>query len=376
MNWTELFIYFFVPAVVAAYMFLKKKFSYFENDGIPHIKATSWILGNLGDVGRKYHFTELLRFAYEECKGKDVIGGFYSMFSPTIIITDLDLVKQIMIKDFPMFADRGFYVNEENEPITGHLLALSGDRWKFLRNKLSPAFTTGKIKLMYHTIADKGENLLKAVEKSLQSGSVNIKDVATRFTVDIISSTAFGFEANTLKGESENIMKTLRRTLGEEGVSPIKFFFLSTFSKFSKFMNLRFFPKDVQTFFDNAVGDSIKYRDANNVTRNDFLDMLIQLKNKDSIDGDVTSTASRRLTLNECIAQSFIFFLGGADTSSYTISFLLCELGMHSEIQEKIREEVNEKIANANGELTYDCIQEMTHLSQAVNGKNFDFTTF
>lgn len=69
---------------------------------------------------------------------------------------DLELVKHITVKDFNNFTDRGVFVNEEKEPITGHLFLIGGEKWRFLRNKLSPVFTSGKIKMMYHTISDKG----------------------------------------------------------------------------------------------------------------------------------------------------------------------------------------------------------------------------
>lgn len=35
------------------------------------------------------------------------------------------------------------------------------------------------------------------------------------------------------------------------------------------------------------VGDTITYREANGIKRNDFLDLLIQLKNKGSIEDDL-----------------------------------------------------------------------------------------
>lgn len=134
--------------------------------------------------------------------------------------------------------------------------------------------------------------------------------------------------------------------------------------------------KEVQEFFDVIVGDIIKHREKNNIVRKDFLNMLIQLKNQDSLDGETADSSSRRLTLNECIAQAFIFFLGGADTSSFTISYAMCELGMNPEMQERLREETNEKIKDSNGELTYDNIQEMTYLNQVVSGEFSSFIIY
>lgn len=46
---------------------------------------------------------DFLRSVYEACKGKDFIAVFYGMFVPTILITDLELVKQITVDDFSYF---------------------------------------------------------------------------------------------------------------------------------------------------------------------------------------------------------------------------------------------------------------------------------
>ena len=46
------------------------------------------------------------------------------------------------------------------------------------------------------------------------------------------------------------------------------------------------------------------------------------------------------LTRDEIIAQSMLFFPAGYDTTATTISFLLYNLALHPEIQEKVHEEV------------------------------------
>lgn len=367
MVFLNILLYFVLPALIAGYLFLRKKYSFFEERNIPHIAPSSLLMGNLGEVGKKYHMVDIITQCYNEFKGKDVAGGFYTMFVPSIIVTDLEAIKQITVKDFNNFTDRGIYVNEENEPITGNMFSIGGEKWRFLRNKLSPAFTSGKMKMMYHTISDKGENFVKAMEKASKAGSVNMKNMASRFTVDVISSCAFGIEANTLANENPEMVDILRKVIGDEGTGPIRFFFTSSFPNLSKLLRLRFFEKTVSEFFENIVTGSMKHREDNNVTRNDFLNMLIQMKNKESIDGE--TTASRKLTMDECVAQAFIFFLGGADTSSTAISYAMLELGCHPEIQDKLRKEIFEKTKNNNGEITYDNLHEMTYLNKVVNGE-------
>lgn len=366
MSFVDFLLYVVVPLFVAGYLFLKKKYSYFDELGIPHIKP-SWILGNMGRAGKTVHMVDVMRKIYSECKGGDVIAGFYTMFSPSLIVTDLDLVKQITVKEFNTFSDRGVFANEEKEPLTGNLFSIGGEKWRFLRNKLSPVFTSGKIKMMYNTISDKGENFIAAIDQSSKSGSVEMKNISNRFTIDTVSSCAFGMEANTLRNEHPEVVQIFKEVFGEEGVTVFYFFFLFAFPNFAKFFNMKQFNKKITDFFNDVIGGSINQREANNVVRNDFLNMLIQLKNKGSIDGEI-STESRKLTMDEVIAQAFIFFFAGADTSSTVISYAMTEISMNQEIQVKLRKEILEKTKETNGQITYDNLHEMTYLSQVVNG--------
>jgi cytochrome P450 family 6 len=370
MNLVNILFYAVLPIAAAIYFYFKSKFSYFKNRGIPYVEP-SIPLGNMQGLGSKYHLADILMNVYEKCAGKGPVAGFYNIAVPTFLVTDLELVKNIMIKDFNSFVNRGMYLNEEDEPLTGHLVSIEDDRWRFLRNKLSPVFTSGKLKAMFNTIKDKGENLVAAIERNSKNGqSVDAKHPACRFTIDIISSVAFGMESNTLNGEHPELVKFNKEVFGTDGISALQLFFMMSYPKLSRFLRLRQFGAELTDFFTNVIGDNIKHREQANDKRTDFLNMLIQLKNKGSIDGEI-STVSRKLTLNEIMAQAFLFFFAGSETSSTTMSFALMELANNVEVQEKLRAEIKEKTEADKGEITYDNLHEMPYLNQVVNGINF-----
>lgn len=50
-------------------------------------------------------------------------------------------------------------------------------------------------------------------------------------------------------------------------------------------MKYRRFPKELEDFFLNAVRETIEEREKNNIRRNDFMDLIIQLKNKGYVEG-------------------------------------------------------------------------------------------
>lgn len=354
--------------LTAVFLFVKKRFSFFEEHGIPYVKP-SFPLGNMKGIGSEFHMAEIIQKVYEECKTKGKIVGFYNLLQPIYMVTDVDVIKLITIKDFNNFVNRGLFNNEEYEPLSAHLFSIEDDRWRFIRSKLSPVFTSGKLKNMYSTIENLGKNFVSVVEKKSKNGDpVAVKDLANRFVVDIISSVTFGMEANTLNGEHEELTNIFREVMGEQGPSMFFFFFIMAFPNFVKALRIRQFSKKLSDFFMDVVGGNIRYREDNNDIRNDFLGMLIQLKNKGSIDGEISSEI-RKLTLNECLAQCFLFFLAGSDTSSTAISFTLAELAFNQDIQDKLRAEILEKTKDTNDEITYEVLQEMTYLNQVVSGE-------
>jgi cytochrome P450 family 6 len=329
MSFLQVLLYFLLAVIAAVYLILKRKQSYFERHGIPHVKPSMFV-GNLSGVTRTKSMGDIIKSVYNECKGKDVIAGFQMFMSSSLFITDLDLVKQILVKDFNLFVDRGVFVNEENEPLTGNLFSIEGEKWRFLRNKLSPAFTSGKIKMMYNTISDKGDGFVESIENALGGDSLDVKEFSNRFTIDVISSCAFGMESNTMKHENDEMVKVFRELLGEEGQNSLYLLLMFVFPELSKFLNLKKFAGPITKLFNDIIGNSVSYRETNDIKRNDFLNMLIQLKNNGSIDGEI-STESRKLTMDEVIAQACRFplepslvFLKILDTNFFHSHFLLC----------------------------------------------------
>jgi cytochrome P450 family 6 len=75
--------------------------------------------------------------------------------------------------------------------------------------------------------------------------------------------------------------------------------------------------------------------------------------------------------MNSLAAQAFVFFLGGYETSSTTMTFCVYELALHQDIQDRLREEIDDVLQKHDGKLTYEGIQQMEYLDKVVSGKQF-----
>jgi cytochrome P450 family 6 len=346
------------------YLFIKQKFNYWANQNVAYIKP-KFPFGNLQGFQRKLHSSELLKNFYDQMKPtKQKFGGIYFFIKPVVVPLDLDFVKTVLVKDFQFFHDRGLYYNEIDDPLTANLLNIEGARWKNLRAKLTPTFTSGKMKIMCPTIVDVGQKFGEAMCTAIvDNGEIEMKDILARFTTDVIGTCAFGLDCNSLEDPNAEFRLMGRRVFEQPRNVAIKQFFIATFKDLSRKLHIKQTQDDVSAFFMNAVRDTIAYREENKIQRNDFMNLLIEMKNN----------AADPISIEEVAAQAFIFFLAGFETSSTTMSFALYELAMNQDIQEKARQSIQKVLEKHGGNLTYDAITEMTYITQCINGMYFHF---
>ncbi|XP_055684920.1 probable cytochrome P450 6a23 [Lutzomyia longipalpis] len=356
MEWLDTI--FTILAVIAAfYFFVKHKQSYWEREGVPYTEPR-FLLGNAFSL--KTPLKDRFHKLYNDLKSKGKFAGLYSFIAPAVIILHPDLVKAVLVKDFHYFEDRGFYVNEKADPLSAHLLSLTGNKWKNLRAKLSPTFTSGRMKLMFPLIAGISKEFQRTFEEEATKNSiVEIKDLMGRFTTDVIGCCAFGLDCNSLKDPNTAFREYGKLTFSRTPIQGLRQIFLLTFPKIGHFFNMAFNNPKVTEFYMRIVKETVTYREKNNVQRNDFMNLLISLKN--------SMEETEKLTINELAAQAFLFFVAGFETSSTTMMHCIYELALNPDIQEKTREHINQVLEKHNNELTYEAMMDMTYLDQVVN---------
>ena len=107
--------------VLAIYYYHTSIYSYWKNRGIPGPRPHP-VFGNFWDiVSRKYAVATAVKKWYDEFKNEPVFG-IYEGTKPLLVINDLELVKDVLIRDFSLFIDRGFAVNEKVFPYNNQVI--------------------------------------------------------------------------------------------------------------------------------------------------------------------------------------------------------------------------------------------------------------
>ncbi|XP_070492972.1 uncharacterized protein [Chironomus tepperi] len=365
-------------------------FSYWSKRGIPY-KEPKFIVGEIGSIALATKpFGFIFKDFYEKFKKEKILGIYFS-YRPALVVNDPVIIQEVMIKSFNSFHDRNLPVDEETNPLAAHLFTLCGQKWRDLRVKLSPTFTSGKLKGMYPTIRDCAQVLQDYIGKEIKNGNdvFDIRDLLARFTTNVISSVAFGIE-NDCINDRENIfrkigIKVFTPSLKRSIMRSFTFFVPNIFGFLREKLNIKIkiTPEEIESFFMSVVQQTIEHREKNkDYERKDFMQLLIQLKNQgflssdkddddNNVDNDISANKkldTKKLTFNEVVAQAFLFFIAGFETSSSTSNFCLLELCKNPKIQKKVQEEIDQVMKEANSkEITYDMLGKMKYLECCID---------
>lgn len=294
-------ILFLICAVLLlAYLWFKNKFNFWQRHGLPYIPG-SFPLGSIGEMGFKSHSSDVLKKFYDDHKGKGPGVGLYFMTTPAFIPTEPELIKDILQRKFEYFHDRGFFVNKEADPLSAHLFFLSGQEWKDLRAKLSPAFTSGKIKMMFETVSTICDQMVDFIEPSAKSEqNLEMKEILSSSTTEIICNVAFGLDTKCLGKPDNEFRKVAHAVFNPSKWEIVKMMVINSFQGISKLLGLSFNTQETTDFFLDVIKKSISHRESSDVKRNDFLQLLLSIKNSEA-----------GMSVNDIAANSFVFFLAG-----------------------------------------------------------------
>ncbi|XP_039483715.1 probable cytochrome P450 6a20 [Drosophila santomea] len=354
-----------IGVITFAAWYVHQHFNYWKRRGIPHDKPKI-PFGNTSELMKTVQLSQIFVNTYNKYKNKidGPFVGFYMYFKQMVVVADIDFVKTVLIREFEKFHDRGVFHNERDDPLSANLVNVEGQRWKTLRQKLTPTFTSGKMKSMFPTILTVGDELIRVFDQtvSASSESTEITHLLARFTADVIGSCAFGLDCHSLSNPKAEFVQMGTAAITERRYGKSMDLLLFGAPQLAAKLRMKATVQKVEDFYMNIIRDTVDYRIKNNVKRNDFMDMLIEMKLKYD-NGD----KANGLTFNEIAAQAFIFFLAGFETSSTSMGFALYELASNQDVQDKLRIEIDAVMKKHNGKLDYDSMRELTYLEKVID---------
>lgn len=344
-----------------------------------------FIHGHLYDTRRQPY----VKFAHKmhEKYGKNV--GIYLGGDPYLMTKDLDLIQQVFVARSRTFYDRmNFYLNID--PVPDNLICQRGDRWRYMRKLLTPAFTNSKIRSSYfyrdtHQTVRKFMRQLEENSKLDLDLNGNIRQISfvedsydrmAAVALDVIVKTAFHMD-NVISFSGQLSNQSQQHSKGKQispdlGKSDI---FLNTVKRacrlaFNPLVELIFcFPfLDLPlTFLCNrlyfgSIVDLLFKRLDYLVRRSEFSleencdKSQQQVTNTDQrrriIDSLIEVLRERKITKSEFTGNAFVIVFAGFETTANALTFTLWLLAKNQRVQKKLRRELliqMQKVAERNG---------------------------
>lgn len=277
----------------------KKTYSYWKTRGIPNPPPLP-IIGNVLDVALvKRPLHDLLDELYVT-NPEDKVVGFYCCSTPVLVLKDYDLIKEVLVKNFENFMDRGQYFDEDLEPHTANMFNLETKRWRPLRHSTSAFFTPKKIREMIPVMIDSGNTLIEYIDVLLEkSNDINCREVATKYFINVIGKCFFGISDSSLTGDDS----PLRMAAGKFVLaSRLKVFMhrvrMGLPQWLDKIMAPLFVDHFHSEFFVNVTKQFISMRENSDDSYKNLTDLFIALREKEK---SLSNDTSEFFSYLQCI---------------------------------------------------------------------------
>lgn len=337
---------------------LFKNFNFFKRNGLVHVPAVP-LLGSFAPVIFRQisHHDFILKMYRFQPDAKYV--GFYFMTQPTILLREPELIKEIFL-NFEVFPDRRAFT-ELNDPFySKNLLSLRGREWREIRNLLSHAFTSSKLKIMLTLMSKCAMNLVTFLSTlPADESNIDIKDTVTKYANDVIATCAFGIEIDSMKNPTNHFYVYGKESVNSTGFRGVKVFLLQTFPRFSSNLGLKIVSDHVFNFFKDIITTTVATRDAENISRPDMLQLLMDTRGK--------GKTEREMTVDNIVSQVSVFLLGSYEPSSIAMSFIVHELTVNQDVQAKLRQEIDAALAKSQGQVTYEAVNQLKYLNAVIH---------
>ncbi|XP_062247648.1 cytochrome P450 3A27-like [Platichthys flesus] len=295
------------------------------------------------------------------------IWGFYDGRQPLLAIMDTAMIKTVLVKEcYSVFTNRqdlGL-----NGPLRDAVSMVKDEKWKRIRNVLSPSFTSGRLKEMYTIMFKHSTNLIESLHKKVGADEViDVKEVFGPYSMDVVTSTAFSVDIDSINHPSDPFVTNIKKMVKFDFVIPLVVliilfpFLIPVLDK----MDVAFFPTEVSKFFYSFL-QMIKSdrKKADHKNRVDFMQLMVDSQVSENNKND--SSLQKGLTDNEILAQAMFFIFAGYETTTSTLGFISYNLATHPHIQKTLQKEIDETFPGK-CEPTYEGLMQMEYLDMVVN---------
>ncbi|XP_069132752.1 cytochrome P450 3A2-like [Argopecten irradians] len=379
-----LWVVLMILAILLYTFMMSRDFWTFRQMGVPGPTPRP-IVGNLLQLASK----GFRAFDLSAIKKYGKVFGHFDMLSPNLVVADKEMLKEILVTQFNNFIDKRAF-DGYNGDLDHGLTVNRGQHWKRNRSIVTPAFSSSKIRQMAPLLQDACNTLersfRKAVRKS-EDGQVEMARLFRGYTMDVISSTAFGIQVDSQNNPDDPFVTQAKKMFDFSLTGPVILlilFFPALKPLFLK-LGVCIFPRDSMDYFRKLTAKLLDERRKNKeICRTDFLQLMIDaqegrlqpdIENEDEHHNILSNQQHEGLTFDEILGNVQLFYVAGYETTAIALSMITYSLAIHPDCQDRLRQEIEDKIG---GPENIDCenVNKLQYLDMCIHETLRMYTPF
>lgn len=182
------------------------------------------------------------------------------------------------------------------------------------------------------------------------------RDAFTRYTSDVIATSAFGIKVNSLKDQDNEFYLQGVDATSFRPSFVVKLLLMQIFPKLMRSVGATFLSKATDRSFKKIISETVETRKRKGIVRQDMIHLLMQSMNQED----------SQVTIEDIMGQAFIFFLAGFESAASLMCFVAQELATHPDVQNKLYQEIKKQLEEDRGQITYDSLMKMKYLDMVV----------
>ncbi|CAF3826502.1 unnamed protein product [Rotaria magnacalcarata] len=321
------------------------------------------------------------------------IYGLYEGTRPLYVVSDVEFLQEVFIKQFSSFHSRRILFLARMGPGTPeNLFGAAGATWKRQQHIVNRTFSLSKMKIMLPAVNQCIETLMnKLATINENNHEFNIYDMYKLMTVDIIWRSGFDIESDMqneidniyLKKSAEvvelnydklfviqlsNVMPFLKSFLIKFSIYQLKL--IQTLGRIFPFMT--WFMEELAPFWIiNRAQEIVNYRKqhSSEKKRIDLLQLMIDTEapdEKDKLENMEEEKEQKILHPDEITGNILIFMIAGYETTSTALAYCTYILAKKQDIQQKLIAEIDAHLGQKDYEDNYDLVTNMSYIDMFI----------
>ncbi|XP_038210419.1 cytochrome P450 9e2-like [Zerene cesonia] len=298
---------------------------------------------------------------YKEHRNEPVVG-IGALLTPSLCLIDPTNMQYVLATDFSSFNHRGLDTNE-SDLLADNILFMTGNRWKLMRQSMSPLFTSSKLKSMYYIVDKSATDFVEHLKTNRELLKGDGFNTLSSFCSAAIGAAVFGVSTGSIF--ESPFLEMARKATKATVPNSFKIAIGNLSNRLFNLLDLKLFSK-YEPFFIAAIKNIIRKREQEKTKRHDFADICVALQSAGNI---VDKETGLELKPSDEIlsAQAFFFFIAGVEPTAQALFATLVELGRHPEYLEKVQNEIDEAFKMHDNKMDYDIVMNMKYIDMVIS---------